>query len=337
MPPGAIPLVRTGALLPFVRFLDEIGAPCERLLETARLSPHIVQRPDAVFPLHQGLRFVDHAAHSQGVENLGMLVGQQTRILDLADLGRLLSPAMTLEAALALFVKVISLFSSGERLALGSRGDKAVFSHAFDFGEAAGRRHGDLFTLMLMIDLIRLAAGPGWRPPAVWLCVSEASRRKFYENMLGTAVFFAANCWAIVFDRSLLDERLRYCRPSALLAADPVEVLRGAAPAADFVGSLRQVIASLLPHGNPRIGVVAEVANLSTRTLQRRLTAENRTYSGLLEEARLQAAMRLLRQNETKLVDVALELGYSDAANFTRAFRRWSGVPPRTARRQGTE
>lgn len=83
--------------------------------------------------------------------------------------------------------------------------------------------------------------------------------------------------------------------------------------------------------------MVAEVANLSTRTLQRRLTAENRTYSGLLEEARLQAAMRLLRQNETKLVDVALELGYSDAANFTRAFLRWSGVAPRTARRQGTE
>lgn len=337
MPPGAIPLVRTGALLPFVRFLDEIGAPCERLLEAARLSPHVVHRPDALFPLHQGLKFIDHAALSQGVENLGMLVGQQTRIMDLADLGRLLSPEMTLSAALALFIKVISLYSSGEQLALSNRGDKAVFSHAFRFGEAMGRRHGDFFTLMLMIDIIRLAAGPGWRPSAVWLCLSEASRRKHYESMLGTAVFFAANCWAVVFDRSLLDERLRYCRPSRALQADPLDLLRGAAPAGDFAGSLRQVIASLLPHGNPRIGTVAEMANLSVRTLQRRLTAENCSYSSLLEEARQQAAMRLLRQKETKLVDVAFELGYSDAANFTRAFRRWSGIPPRTARRQSGE
>lgn len=106
------------------------------------------------------------------------------------------------------------------------------------------------------------------------------------------------------------------------LPADPLDLLRKAAPAGDFVGSLRQLIASLLPHGNPRIGTVAEVANLSIRTLQRRLTAEKRTYSSLLEEARLQAALRLLGQKQTKLVDVAFELGYSDAANFTRAFRR---------------
>lgn len=337
MPPGAIPLVRTGVLLPFVRFLDEIGAPCERLLETARLSPHIVHRPDALLPLHQGLKFLDHAARSQGVENLGMLVGQQTRLMELADLGQLLSPAMTLSAALALLVKVVGLYNSGERLTLDHRGDNVVFSHAFRLGEATGRRHGDFFTLMLMIDVIRLAAGPGWRPSAVWLCVSEAGRRKLYESTLGTAVFFAANCWAVVFDRSLLEERLRYCRPARALPADPLELLRRAAPAVDFAGSLRQLIASLLPHGNPRIGTVAEVANLSIRTLQRRLAAENRTYSRLLEEARLQVALRLLGQKQTKLVDVAFELGYSDAANFTRAFRRWRGVPPRTARRQSAE
>ena len=36
-----------------------------------------------------------------------------------------------------------------------------------------------------------------------------------------------------------------------------------------------------------------------------------------------------------ELAHRAAELGYSDSANFTRAFRRWAGVAPATFRRSG--
>ena len=330
----AIPLARTGVLLPFVRFLDDIGAPVEPLMENARLSPQLLGWPEAVFPLHQGLEFIEAAANSQGVENLGLIVGQRTRIADLRDLEQLLSPSMTLRAALVLLVRTISLYNSGEVLALCCRSDQAILSHDFRFREAAGRRHGDVFTLMVIIDVIRLAAGPGWRPEAVSLCTSEASRKNLYEDALQTAVVFGPNRWAIFFDRQLLDEPLRYFRSLRRAAANhPREQLRRAAPADDFAGSLRQVILSLLPQGNPHIGIVARVANLSTRTLQRRLAQANISHSRLLGEARLQMALRLLRQPEIKITEVAFELGYSDASNFTRAFRRWTGSSPQATRR----
>ncbi len=329
----AIPLARTGVLLPFVRFLDDIGAPVERLMESSRLSPQLLSRPEALFPLRQGLSFIDHAAHSQGVENLGLVVGQQTRIADLPDLAQLLSPAMTLYAALTLLVRVIALYNSGEKLALTCRGDEAILAHSYRFGDADGRRHGDLFALMLIIDVIRLAAGTGWRPRAVSLCTSEAGRRRSYERALQTSVLFAANRWAVYFERQLLDEPLHYVRSPRSAATDPLDGLQRAAPASDFRGSLRQLILSLLPRGNPQISVVAAVAGFSTRTLQRRLTEDNLRYSHLLDEARLQAALDLLRRPEFKIVDIALELGYSDAANFTRAFRRWTGSSPQAVRR----
>jgi hypothetical protein len=40
----------------------------------------------------------------------------------------------------------------------------------------------------------------------------------------------------------------------------------------------------------------------------------------------------LLENPDVKLIEVAFELGYSDPAHFTRAFRRWAGVAPREFR-----
>ena len=34
-----------------------------------------------------------------------------------------------------------------------------------------------------------------------------------------------------------------------------------------------------------------------------------------------------------KLVEIGYEVGYTDPANFGRAFRRWTGVTPKTYRR----
>lgn len=38
--------------------------------------------------------------------------------------------------------------------------------------------------------------------------------------------------------------------------------------------------------------------------------------------------MDLLKDPSLRLIDVALELGYTEPAAFTRAFKRWTGTVP---------
>lgn len=75
----------------------------------------------------------------------------------------------------------------------------------------------------------------------------------------------------------------------------------------------------------------AEVAarlGLSERTLQRRLAEEGHALQGLNDGIKRRLAERLLRESRMDLQGVAQCLGYAEAASFSRAFQRWTGLSP---------
>lgn len=83
----------------------------------------------------------------------------------------------------------------------------------------------------------------------------------------------------------------------------------------------------------PQIEQVAAQLCISDRTLKRQLASEDTSYSALLEEVRHRQAVGLLSRTDLSLERIAEQLGYSDVANFNRAFRRWTGKTPGRWRR----
>jgi AraC-like DNA-binding protein len=91
---------------------------------------------------------------------------------------------------------------------------------------------------------------------------------------------------------------------------------------------LRQKLPSLLKEGYPSIHQMSKAAGMSLRSFQRQLAQDNLNYSDLVEQVRYETAVCLLQDPTVKLIEIALDLGYADAANFTRAFKRWTGMSP---------
>jgi AraC-like DNA-binding protein len=44
-----------------------------------------------------------------------------------------------------------------------------------------------------------------------------------------------------------------------------------------------------------------------------------------------------LQANSRSIAQIAVRLGYSDPSHFSRAFRRWEGISPRSYRFQGSD
>ena len=84
----------------------------------------------------------------------------------------------------------------------------------------------------------------------------------------------------------------------------------------------------------PSLSQLASQLNLSERTLRRRIGDAGLSYHGIVDELRRTRALQLLGQRDNRLIDVACATGFSDVRNFRRAFKRWTGVTPRTAKQR---
>ncbi len=78
----------------------------------------------------------------------------------------------------------------------------------------------------------------------------------------------------------------------------------------------------------PSLPVIAKELRMSSRTLKRKLAEHGTTFSTIRDEMRRQRALLLLDNRTLSIGEVAQKLGYSELPNFTRAFRKWTGVTP---------
>ncbi|MFO0993766.1 MAG: AraC family transcriptional regulator ligand-binding domain-containing protein [Hyphomicrobiales bacterium] len=319
-----IPLVRVSAFVPFLNVLGQIGTPIERRLDEAHIPYAMLDDPESLLPLAHLLNFLTRNARAEGVEDLGLRAAAQSHVSGLGLFGRILVQSASLNLALEKASRLIPLFNSGQRIWIERWQGQVRICHHLPRMAGEGRRYGNQFTMLMIIDLMRQAAGPNWRPDEIHL-ERGVDDPAVYQS-LGVRLRDSAIA-AIVCNDHLLSRPMLGSVQGVARAEDTTSLARGAPPD-NFVDSIRQVIGTYLRNDMIGIDHISEVVGLGSRTLQRRLRQRGLDYSELVAATRLSLARRMLDDRGIAVTDIAQELGYSDAANFTRAFRKWTGLAP---------
>jgi AraC-like DNA-binding protein len=332
---ASIALTHAAALRPIVSFLTGAGVSVDRVLATAKLPPWITADSEALIPTTSPARVLGAAARETGIPNLGLTVGERTTIDNLGVFGRLIRSAPTLGAALKTAVRYSTMMSSNRPLWLRPRGDRVEFcmttTDRFDPRDVAWQQD-NLFCLGLMIGTVRLAAGPRWSPAEVHLWTDEAPGLRDAESLASGRIAFRQPETMVAVPRALLAAPLPP-RSGIEVPSDLVKRWKSSAPARDFARSIRQAVETLsCGEEYPSIRQTADFVGMSVRTLQRGLAAAGVSHEVLVAQTRFATAAAVLEQTNAKILDLALDLGYSDHANFTRAFRRWAGCSPQEYR-----
>ncbi|MCI0505709.1 MAG: AraC family transcriptional regulator [Gammaproteobacteria bacterium] len=90
----------------------------------------------------------------------------------------------------------------------------------------------------------------------------------------------------------------------------------------------RVKITELLPSGSVTEEKIASLLNLSVRSMQRKLKEEGASFKELLNQTRQELADQYIENSRLSINEITYLLGFSDPANFSRAFKRWHGVSP---------
>jgi AraC-like DNA-binding protein len=78
----------------------------------------------------------------------------------------------------------------------------------------------------------------------------------------------------------------------------------------------------------PDVAEAARRLHVSERTLHRRLARQGLSFQRLIDNTREEHARYLLATGVLPIERVAELVGFTEAASFSRAFKRWTGMSP---------
>ncbi len=313
------------------------GVTPSQLLAGTGLREADLADPDQTISLPVVERLVARARTLSGEPALGLLLGMQMRISAHGYLGFAAMVASTVGDALAIATRYAPTRTNALVLRVSVEGDTAalVIEERASFGSA---RDVVLFALIEGIRQIGQALTGRALTGSAEVAFPEPPYFEKVRPIAGARVRFGRPENRILFDRSVLDVPLVMADPAAFrLATEQCErALTAIAGATRVSAKVRSVLAR---RGGLTRGLVdvARALSVSPRTLKRHLALEGTTFKVLHDEARKNEGVRLVGEGTATMEEIAERLGYSDVANFTRAFRRWTGVAPGAWRRRAVK
>ncbi|MBL8913793.1 MAG: AraC family transcriptional regulator [Archangium sp.] len=323
-----------GALvLPALEYGEKLGLARADLLEAAGLSeafdpevrvPSAVllslwaegakRSTDAFFGLHAG----EHHVAARSVQIVGFAARQARTLGDAyavtSEFGK-----VTNEASHIVFTREPKGVG---RLEIGALKGMPEWPRAYNEMALAG-----------YVCTGRRWTGQNVRPLAVEFQHAAVANVSEYERLFGVTPRFGAPINSLTFDAVTLDQPLD--------ASDPAlgEFLKQQArkqltvdPSAQLVDRVREAVQAELAKG-ARASAIAKRVAMSERTLQRRLSEAGHGLKALIDDVRHQHAVKALARPSASVSEVARECGFSDAASFREAFRRWTGEVPREVKK----
>ncbi|WP_067539870.1 AraC family transcriptional regulator [Nocardia crassostreae] len=329
-------LVRnTSSVHVMTQLAAERGMPVSEALAGTRLTPESVLDPNAEVTAREELVVVRTVLRRFGAEpGLGVAAGARYHISLYGPWGLALLSSGSLRQVIEVALRYLDLaFVFGQlNFVEGPERSRLVF----DGAEVPPDVHPFLAErIMSGIQTIgRELFAAGVPAEVVTFRHPAPADTARYREVFGVEPVFEAAEDAIGFHSGYLDLPLPQANEWARSTCEQLcrELLDRRRARTGMAGAVRNLLARN-PAVLPDQVAVAAALCVSPRTLARRLSAEGTSFRALGDEVRRVLGEELLTHTDMTTEQVAVRLGYADAASFIRAFRRWNSCPPQEFRR----
>ncbi|WP_417512777.1 AraC family transcriptional regulator ligand-binding domain-containing protein [Marinobacter sp.] len=309
--------------------LNTIGIDERDLLLRVGLDPVRLKSADVRVCQAQASEFVTRAIIESGESGLGIMLASELKLPLHGALGVAVMSSRTLQDALDLMTRYLTLRAPHLSVSRRECGEEMHYTVRSD-GDP-GPLQGLVMDAMLFgcAFMGQQLTGTAVKGSRILRKGPEPSCFHRFRQSIVMPVIYDAQADALVIPVSALSAPIRFSDEQLAESsrAQCEDALKQLTEDAGFDCRVRRVIETSYPFP-PKLARVAATLFVSERTLKRRLQEENASFQNLVDQVRLERARELLTGTGMNLNQIADALGYADAANFTRAFKRWTGISP---------
>jgi AraC-like DNA-binding protein len=336
---SSLALVRATHMIDYISALRDIGAPVDRRLSQSKLPECIEETPDLYVSVPIALEWIARTGHDLEPMELGLLGARKACLSRLRPAHQVaIATAQTglkrLEALAALSRHEDSALEVRVRV---ERDGVRVICNMTGLERHAFVCFAEWLNLQGILAVMHSVAGPSWSPREMCFMSSNRVPDAVRSAFPDTRILVGQPQTSVTVG---LGDLALPTNDAIEMSATPKDSSGPTDPDAqvwEFASLLRMLVQPYLRDGRTDLAFVAELAGVSTRTLQRRLETCGTTYSRVLSEARFGLARAHLKDPALKVIDVAMMAGYESPQHFTRAFRNFTGVTPKAYRRRSRQ
>jgi len=313
--------------------LDKLQVDTNHWLASVGLNIKQIDQPEQLISYRHFKKLISSSIVLSGQAALGLKVGQRLGLTTHGMLGYAIIVSSCLRETIELFSRYLNTRTPLLRVKLVSASNtlKIELHECYPLGDikipfletAVLTLYNMLMQVTQNAAAIQSVTLPFKQPPYI----------DFYRRIFSQPIQFDAKVASISLSQNGLDNPLPTADPNSLAQAKLIceQELTRLQSQEEFQSRVRKYLLSH-EHQFPNLSSVAKYFHLSQRTLHRRLGENNSRYSEILASVREYRAKELLRNSDLSIQQIASTLGYSDNANFRKAFKRWQGCSPREFR-----
>jgi AraC-like DNA-binding protein len=312
-----------------IEFLGERGFQSSELFHETGLSEESIKLPGGL-PADQLDSLFARAIELVGDPQLGLTLGGRINIISQGIFGYALMSSATSHDSIKLLIRYSRALVPSLRLSFGITDGRAwIRAEGENIPRALARFYIELvFAAIVYNGHILLAHG---KPNTVKVNLDywPEGDVSVWHSTFGSDVNFDAIDCSLSFAEASLATPITTANPIAgdIFRRECDRLISRS----QFGGSVHERVQQCLLQSGSEFSVAEVVArklNMSESTLQRRLKQEGWRFQQLLDEVRHTLAREYLEATNLPVAEISLLLGFSDAPNFRRSFRRWSGTTP---------
>ena len=316
-------------------YLESLGLDVSTWLASVDLTSVDVIEDKKLLSFNQYRHLIKQAILISQQPQLGLYVGQRLSINSHGALGFALLSCESIRQVLSVFQRYVMTRTPLIDVTINEESDTLCITMLERIDLAEIRPCFFEVMMVTVTNILNMVLPNQALVTKINMPFEEPDYKAIYQSLFDCDLSFSGEKAQIWLNTAMLDLPLIHADPHAfhhakLLCEAELQTIKSQQ-------SLKGQVHAMLLNSREQfldLKQISHALHMSPRTLHRHLKKQNSSYHQILDEVRAMLVKQYIILYRQNIQQVAFNLGYSDVANFRRAFKRWYGCSPQAMRQR---